>query len=323
MLFRFIAIFSLLAVIGSTAAVAQSFPVTIEHAFGETIIEAAPERIVTWGWGNHDALLALGIVPVAMPFSTYGGGDNGLHPWVEEKLAELGDETPVQLADAQDIPFEQIAAQDPDVIIAVFSGISAEDYARLSQIAPTVAYPDQPWSTPWQEVTTIIGKIVGKSAEAERLVADTLDFVADETARYPEIAGTTFAGVNDYEGSIAVYDAVDARMKFLVDVGMELAPSVTELSPKDGSFYYSLSYELFPQLTSDILITYYENQADADVFLSKPYAQRQPQFAKGAFGSLVGVEYVAAVSPPSALRLRWGYPHYASLLAKAAAAARK
>jgi iron complex transport system substrate-binding protein len=183
------------------------------------------------------------------------------------------------------------------VIIAVFSGISAEDYARLSQIAPTVAYPDQPWSTPWQEVTTIIGKIVGKSAEAEQLVADTLDFVADETARYPEIAGTTFAGVNDYEGSIAVYDAVDARMKFLVDVGMELAPSVTELSPKDGSFYYSLSYELFPQLTSDILITYYENQADADVFFGKPYAQRQPQFVKGAFASLVGVEYVAAVSP--------------------------
>jgi iron complex transport system substrate-binding protein len=70
MLFRFIATFSLLAVIGSTAAVAQSFPVTVEHAFGETIIEAAPERIVTWGWGNHDALLALGIVPVAMPFST-------------------------------------------------------------------------------------------------------------------------------------------------------------------------------------------------------------------------------------------------------------
>jgi len=148
MLFRFIAIFSLLAVIGSTAAVAQSFPVTIEHAFGETIIEAAPERIVTWGRGNHDALLALGIVPVAMPFSTYGGGDNGLHPWVEEKLAELGAETPVQLADAQDIPFEQIAAQDPDVIIAVFSGISAEDYARLSQIAPTVAYPDQPGARP-------------------------------------------------------------------------------------------------------------------------------------------------------------------------------
>ncbi len=304
-------------------ALAQSFPVTIKHALGETVIEKAPERIVTWGWGNHDALLALGVVPVAMPFSTYGGGDNGLHPWVEERLKELGAATPIQLSDTREIPFEQIAAQKPDVIVAVFSGLNAEQYARLSQIAPTVAYPDQPWSTPWQDVTKIIGQIVGKPAEAEQLVADTLKFVADKSAKYPEIAGTTFAGVNDFDGSIAVYDALDARMKFLTDIGLVLAPSVTELSPKDGSFFYPLSYELFDQLKSDILITYYETQAASDEFFAKPSAQSQPQYQKGAFASLVGVEYVAAVSPPSALSLRWGFPHYAEIIAAAARNARK
>src|SRR5687768_8955385 len=103
---RFLTAAALLIVTIAPAA-AQSFPVTIKHALGETVIEKAPERIVTWGWGNHDALLALGVVPVAMPFSTYGGGDNGLHPWVEDRLAELGAVTPVQLADSQDIPFEE------------------------------------------------------------------------------------------------------------------------------------------------------------------------------------------------------------------------
>ncbi len=311
------------AILAAAPVAAQSFPVTIAHAFGETTIEKQPERIVTWGWGNHDALLALGVVPVAMPFSTYGGGDNGLHPWVEEKLAELGAATPTQLPDSSEIPYEQIAAARPDVIVAVFSGIDRAQYDRLSAIAPTVAYPGEAWSTPWQEVTTTIGKIVGKSAEAEKLVADTLDFVAAETAKYPEIAGTTFAGVNDFDGSIAVYDALDARMRFLTDIGLVLAPSVTELSPKDGSFYYPLSYELFDQLTSDILITYYETQEASDEFFAKPYAQSQPQYQKGAFASLVGVEYVAAVSPPSALSLRWGFPHYAEIIAEAARNARK
>jgi iron complex transport system substrate-binding protein len=322
MLRRFLAILTLLIVAIAPAA-AQSFPVTIKHALGETVIEKAPERIVTWGWGNHDALLALGVVPVAMPFSTYGGGENGLHPWTEEKLRELGAATPIQLSDAQEIPFEQIAAAKPDVIVAVFSGINAEQYARLSQIAPTVLYPDQPWSTPWQDVTRIVGQIVGKPAEAEQVVADTLKFVADEAAKYPEITGTTFAGVNDFDGSIAVYDALDARMKFLTDIGLVLAPSVTELSPKDGSFFYPLSYELFDQLKSDILITFYETQAASDEFFSKPYAQSQPQYQKGAFASLVGIEYVAAVSPPSALSLRWGFPHYAEIIAAAARNARK
>ncbi len=322
-MFRRLLVALVLLFAAAVPALAQSFPVTIRHALGETVIEQAPQRIVTWGWGNHDALLALGVVPVAMPFSTYGGGDNGLHPWVEERLKELGAATPVQLSDSSDIPFEQIAAQKPDVIIAVFSGLNAEQYARLSQIAPTVAYPDQPWSTPWQDVTKIIGQIVGKPAEAEQLVADTLKFVADETAKYPEIAGTTFAGVNDFDGSIAVYDALDARMKFLIDIGLVLAPSVTELSPKDGSFFYPLSYELFDQLKSDILITYYETQAASDEFFAKPYAQSQAQYQKGAFASLVGVEYVAAVSPPSALSLRWGFPHYAEIIAAAARNARK
>jgi iron complex transport system substrate-binding protein len=299
-------------------AAAQSYPVTIPHAFGETTIVSQPKRIVTWGWGNHDALLALGVVPVAIPFSTYGGGENGLHPWVEDKLAELGAETPIQLADSQEIPYEAIAAAEPDVIVAVFSGITREQYDLLSQIAPTVAFPGEAWGTPWQEVTTTIGKIVGKEAEAGALVADTLRFVADEAAKRPEIAGTTFAAVNDYDGSIAVYDALDARVKFLTDIGLVLAPSVTAHSPGGGVFYYSLSYELFDQLTSDILITYYETQEASDEFFAKPYAQSQPQTQKGAFASLVGIEYVAAVSPPSALSLRWGLPHYLDIIAEAA-----
>jgi iron complex transport system substrate-binding protein len=311
-----------LATLTASAALAEDvFPVTITHAFGETMIEAEPQRIVTWGWGNNDALLALGIVPVAMPFSTYGGGDNGLHPWVEDRLAELGAETPIQLPDTQEIPFEQIAAADPDVIVAVFSGISAEDYALLSQIAPTVAYSGDPWSTPWREVQLTIGRIVGRSAEAEALIAGSEAFLAAEVAKYPALTGTTFAAFNDYEGSIAVYAALDARVKFLTDLGLVVAPSVAALAPDDGSFFYSLSYELFGQLTSDILITFYETEEPLDALLAQSFVRSQPQYQDGALAALVGTEYVAAVSPPTVLSLRWGFPKYAEILGAAALAA--
>lgn len=30
------------------------WPLTIKHAFGETVIESKPERICTLGWGNQD-----------------------------------------------------------------------------------------------------------------------------------------------------------------------------------------------------------------------------------------------------------------------------
>ena len=48
---------------GSTAS-ADQFPVTIEHAFGETTIESVPERVATVSWVNADTALALGVVPV-------------------------------------------------------------------------------------------------------------------------------------------------------------------------------------------------------------------------------------------------------------------
>ena len=67
---------------------------TIDHAFGSTTIEEAPERVVTWGWGSADAAVALGVTPVAIPFQGYGGDDEGVLPWIREAVEAAGDEVP-------------------------------------------------------------------------------------------------------------------------------------------------------------------------------------------------------------------------------------
>nr|WP_295885168.1 iron-siderophore ABC transporter substrate-binding protein [uncultured Devosia sp.] len=304
----------------ATAVFAQAFPVTIQHAHGETVIAAEPQRIVTWGWSNEDAVIALGKVPVGMPFQSYGGGDNGIHDWVEDALEAAGADTPVILDAGGEPPIEQIAALTPDLIIAAYSGITAEQYALLSGIAPTIAYSGAPWSTSWQDLTLIIGKALGKEAEAQVLVDDTTTWVKAEFAKYPELSEVTFASANDYDGSMAVYAPLDARMKFLTDFGMVMDPSVATLAPGDDAFYYPLSYELFDQLKADIFITYYEEQAALDEWLATPQAQTYPPIAEGGLAALVGTENVAAVSPPSILSLRWGVPRYLEVLGAAAKA---
>lgn len=311
--------FVLAMVAGATA---QQFPVTLNHVYGSTTIEAAPKRIVTWGWGNEDAVIALGTMPVGIPFQSYGGGEDGVQPWIEQALAAAGGEKPAVLANTGEPPFEQIAALQPDLIIAAFSGITQDQYTLLSGIAPTIAYSGDAYSATWQDVTTIVGAALGKSAEAATLIADTEQFLADEVAKYPDIPGTTFAGFNDFDGAIAVYAPLDARMRFLSGLGLVPAPSLEELSPNDGKFIFSLSYEVFDTLTSDILITYYEEQAPLDELLTRSYVKAMPQVQKGALAALVGIENVAAVSPPSALSLRWGFPHYLEVIAKAASAAK-
>ena len=303
----------------SVPALAQpAFPVTLTHAHGQTVIEQAPLRIVTWGWGNEDALIALGVIPVAMPFQSYGGGEDGVQPWVDEALAALGGDRPILLDMAGEPPVEQIAALQPDLILAVYSGVTAEQYALLSAIAPTVAYSGEAWTTPWQDITRTIGRAIGRADAAEQLVAETRAFIADTAAAHPELAGTSFAGVNDYDGALAIYAAADSRVKFLVDLGLVLAPSVVALAPQDGAFYFPVSYELADSIDSDIIVTFAEDQAIADAFLGKSFIQNLPQYKADAIAALVGTEQVAAVSPPSVLSLRWGLPAYVDVLARAA-----
>lgn len=303
-------------------AIGQDFPVTIPHAYGETTIPAKPQRIVTWGWAAQDAVLALGEVPVGIPHFAYGGDENGALRWDKDAVAALGGTFPTILPAGNDAPTEAIAALQPDLIVAVYSGLTEEEYAVLSQIAPVVAFPETPWSTPWQQTIEITGTAMGKADEAKALVGELEQFIADETARYPQVAGTTFAGIAEYNGAVAVYAGLDSRMKFLEDAGLVLAPDVTELAAGE-TFFYSLSYETFDQLESDILISYFETPETDAAFFANPVVQLQPQVKAGAVAHVIGAELINSISPPSALSLRWGYPQYIKLIAEAASAAGK
>lgn len=298
---------------------AQSFPVTIAHAYGETTIPTKPERIVTWGWASQDAVIALGEVPVGIPHFTYGGDENGALSWTKDGVAALGADFPTILPDGLEPPVEAIAALQPDLILAVYSGLSQEEYEILSAIAPVVAFPETAWSTPWQDTITITGQAIGKSAEAETLVADLEQFIRDETAKYPQVEGASFATVAEYNGEVAVYADLDSRVKFLVDAGMVSSPKVAELAQGE-SFFFSLSYETFDQLTADVIVSYFETPEADEAFFANSVVALHPQVAEGAVAHVVGAELINAISPPSALSLKWGYPQYIKLIGEALAA---
>lgn len=288
------------------------FPVTVEHAFGETVVEQEPTTIVSVGYASNDALLSLGIVPAAMT-KAWGGDEEGVLPWNREALDELGAETPTML-DMNELEVEKIAGTAPDLILANYSGITAEEYETLSELAPTVAYPDQPWATPWKDVLTGTAEVVGKTDEAEQLLADLDEEIGAVAEKTPELEGKTVAVVWDTD-EFWVYRPADSRVEFLSAFGLENAPSVDELATGDSSFLYSLSREQTDKLSSDILVFYAADQAEADAFVAKPYAQAMPQIKEGRYAAVVGTELVAAVSPPSVLSVSWGLDDYAEALA--------
>ncbi|GAA3624082.1 iron-siderophore ABC transporter substrate-binding protein [Microbacterium awajiense] len=300
------------------------FPVTISDAFGEATIETAPERVVTWGWSTADAVLALGVVPVAIPAQPYGGDEDGVLPWIDEKLQELGAETPTILDSATgEVPIQEIAAADPDLFLAPYSGLTQEEYDQLTGLGiPVVAYPDQPWATPWRDVISITGQALGKSDEAAALLDDIDAQVSDTAAEHPEFAGLTVAQVWDTAGTFYLYLPADPRVEFTEDLGFVSAPSIADLDSGESTFYTTVGYENLDRLTSDVLVAYADTQEQMDEFLASDQARLLPQVATGAVAQVVGPAQIAAVSPPTALSLTWGLDAYVDALTQAVAALR-
>lgn len=121
----------------SDGAQDAAFPVTLTHVFGETTIPERPQRVVALGVTDSDPVLALGTVPVAvMPFSFYA--ETGVGPWAQDLLA--GQDVTV-LDPTSDVDVEQVAALEPDLVVAVSAGIDQAVYDRLSAFAPVLARP--------------------------------------------------------------------------------------------------------------------------------------------------------------------------------------
>ncbi|WP_180687597.1 iron-siderophore ABC transporter substrate-binding protein [Streptomyces gossypiisoli] len=229
----------------------SAFPVTLAHKYGSTTIESEPKRIVTVGLTDQDAVLALGKVPVGTT-EWLGGYKGAIGPWAEDKLG--GAEAPTVLKDTGTGPqVEKIAALKPDLILAVYGGLTKEQYESLSKFAPVVAQPKQynDYGVPWQEQTETIGKALGKPEEAAAAVKATEDEIAAAVEEHPDFKGKTAVMATPYEGMF-VFGSQDPRSHLLTDLGFSL--------PKDldkaigDQFGANISKERTDLLDQDALV---------------------------------------------------------------------
>ncbi|MGB3485924.1 MAG: ABC transporter substrate-binding protein [Mycobacterium sp.] len=171
---------------GASSGTAASGGPTISHKFGETVVPANPSRVVTVGWTDQDFVLPFGVVPVAARdfFEEYDE-----YPWVAAATGGKG----IPTWGADEIDFEAIAAEKPDVIFAIYESIDQQTYDRLSQIAPTVIqsadYADE--ETPWNVQLLTTGKALGKEARAQELVEQVQGRIDEAKQANPEFEGKT------------------------------------------------------------------------------------------------------------------------------------
>lgn len=297
------------------------FPITIQHAFGVTVIPSKPERVAAIAWANHDVALALGVVPVGFSAANYGvQDDSGLLPWTAKKLQELGVTNPNVFQDTAGLDFEAISDTAPDVILAAYSGITQEEYETLSQIAPVVAYPEIPWSISWRDQVRMNAAGMGMIAEGEQLIRDVEELIAGKVAQFPELAGVKAAFCYFTPSDLStfyVYLPDDPRGGFLQELGMIFPDSVNRHVTPETGFALTLSAENADALNdADILIAY-GDEALLKALQADPVFGQVPAIQRGSMVLIPDGTPLAAAGNPNPLSIEYTLDEYLSFIVEA------
>lgn len=298
---------------------------SVQHAFGTTEVPGSIEVVTTVAWANHEVPLALGVVPAGMAAANFGDDDdNGLLPWVEAKLEELGAEAPVLFDESDGIDFEGVADTAPDVILAGYSGLTQEDYDTLSEIAPTIPFPEVAWGTSWRDMITVNAEGMGRAEDGEALIAELEGEIEEAVAKHPGIQGRSVMFLTHVDttdlSTVNFYTAHDTRTMFFEDLGMTIAKSVQDASAETEEFSSSVSAEqadLFDDV--EIIVTYGDEEL-VTALEGDPLLSQMPAVKNGAVVHLPGDSPLGTAANPTPLAISYILEDYLVELERAAEA---
>jgi iron complex transport system substrate-binding protein len=228
-----------------------TFPTAVTHQFGVTKLDAAPERVVSLGWADADALLALGVVPVGI-LDWFKAWPAGVGPWARSLL---GGAKP-QVLTGPEINFEAVATLRPDLVTLTKSDNVKATWEQLEKLAPTLSGPagTQPYGTTLTDQTLLIAEVLGRKADGEKLVAANDKVLADAKAANPTFGGKTVVVAAAFGGQYGAYTRGDGRVQFMEALGFTNSPKIEALKP--ANFYAAISQEQVALLDADLTVIF-------------------------------------------------------------------
>jgi iron complex transport system substrate-binding protein len=215
---------------------------TVAHAMGSTEITGTPQRVVVLDTGELDSVLALGVKPVG---AVRADEATGPQAYLADRAKGI---TPVGTINQPNL--EAIAALQPDLILS--NKVRHEElYDEFSGIAPTVFAESvgEPWKTNFR----LAGKALGKSDQAERILADYRRKAQQVGARFGDPARTEVSMVRFMSDGIRLYGEGSFIGTILADAGFA-RPQVArtdetfveisreQLSRADGDLLFYAAY---------------------------------------------------------------------------------
>jgi len=305
----------------AAAGAPSAFPIEIESALGTAVIEAQPTRVVTIGQGSADTVFALGTTPVGVETDDWGGDTDGFQPWFREAVEEAGETLPATFDVYPEVDIDAIVQLEPDLILAPQSGLTQADFDVLNDLAPTVAFPGQAWSTAWDEQIEIIGRALGEPAAATTLIEGIEATLATAAADNPGFAELTFAYVYTGDpGTLGVFQASEPRAAILEKLGLRIDPVIADLPVTDGTASSIIGIERADLLAdTDLLFSWFSDDAQQETIEAQPLYAQIPAVQRGSDVVSYDKPFVTASSLITPLTVPWSLDTYLPMIRDAAA----
>ncbi|MGQ4618127.1 ABC transporter substrate-binding protein [Nocardia sp. R7R-8] len=283
--------------------------ITISHARGETTITGTPKKIVVLGNQWLDTALALGVTPAAY-VDNVAVLSKGAPPW-QPKM----DESAKPISTTGNLA-EQVAALEPDLILADSFIADQKNYEAFSKVAPTVPGLTKEIVTPWPDLVTALGRILHKQDEAATVVTAVRDKIAGIAAADPGLRGKSFAStwLSGPTQLMVLTDPNDGSAKLFAELGLGIPPNLLALPATQGRA--ALSSERIDELTADVLLAGYSPGMD-EKYRQLPGYSELPAVEKHAVVFLTTQE-ITAVNQPTVLSIPYILDKVAPALTNAA-----
>jgi serine/threonine protein kinase/ABC-type Fe3+-hydroxamate transport system substrate-binding protein len=219
-------------------------PQSFTHVHGTTEVKSLPTAIAAIGPGDGDAVLSLGLQPVAI-----GASGTTLPSW--EKTAATAN--PAVLSGFLDT--NAIATAKPDLIIAT-GDIDDATYTKLTAIAPTITRPvanaDAPWT--WQQQLTWVAKILGREDKATALLATVRSQSDDLKNQNPKFNGKTVQAMTVTDDGVNQVLIPSNTASYLESLGLRYNDALGRLATDTGTTRPLEQLTAINQVNTDVLV---------------------------------------------------------------------
>ena len=316
------------------ATPAAGFPVIVETVYGKVTIKEPPTRVVALGYGDADALVALGITPIAMT-AWEAFGNQGTGPWADQLLKSRPRLIPSPQMDADYDQIEVVKKLKPDLILETSLNRDPERYQRLAKIAPVISAPKgvgEFYAPTIEQQTLRVAQAVGRRQLGKKLVDELKARVDSVPQEHPEFTGKTISVASDYGTKWVGQIFPIQRLQFFLALGFRTNPGFVDLANKTGledPDSVDLTAKDFPVMDADLVVvdaTYassgIEAATDASsaeaVFKNKRFASLPATRDGRSFVFVADPDrpYWEALDRPSVLSVNWALDSLVPEIAK-------